>query len=191
MLEGKNIGIALTGSFCTINDSINEIDKIKNDGAKVTAIVSEHVRTMDTRFGKASDIIEKLRSITKREVISSINQAERVGPDKLFDIMLIAPCTGNTLAKIANSIIDTTVTMAAKSHLRNQRPLVLSIATNDGLGNSAYNIGKIINQKNIYLVPFGQDDHKNKPNSLVAKTNMIIPTLEKALEGKQIQPVLM
>lgn len=191
MLDGVNIGVALTGSFCTIKDSIRQIEKIKSLGGGVTAIVSEHVRTMDTRFGKASDIIKQLEDITKKDVISSISDAERIGPNKLFDIMLIAPCTGNTLGKLANSIIDTAVTMAAKSHLRNQRPLVLSIATNDGLGNSAYNIGRIINQKNIYLVPFGQDDHKNKPNSLIAKVDMIIPTLEEALKGKQIQPVLM
>lgn len=190
MLDGIKIGVALTGSFCTIGNSIREIEKIKSKGAIVTAIVSEHVRSMDTRFGKASDILKQLEDITNKKVISSIPDAERIGPNKLFDIMLIAPCTGNTLAKIANSIVDTTVTMAAKSHRRNLKPLVLSIATNDGLGNSACNIGKVINQKNIYLVPFGQDDHKNKPNSLIAKVDMIIPTIEEALEGKQIQPVL-
>lgn len=190
MLDGIKIGVALTGSFCTISNSIREIEKIKSKGAIVTAIVSEHVRSMDTRFGKASDILKQLEDITNKKVISSIPDAERIGPNKLFDIMLIAPCTGNTLAKIANSIVDTTVTMAAKSHIRNQRPLVLSIATNDGLGNSACNIGKVINQKNIYLVPFGQDDHKNKPNSLIAKVDMIVPTIEEALSGKQIQPVL-
>lgn len=190
MLEGVNIGVALTGSFCTIQKTLKEIENIKNMGANITPIVSEHVRTMDTRFGKASDIVERLEDIAGKKVITSIIEAERIGPQKLFEIMLIAPCTGNTMSKLANSIIDTTVTMAAKAHLRNQNPLVLSIATNDGLGNSACNIGKVLNLKNVYLVPFGQDDCVKKPNSLVAKTELIAQTLEEALKGRQIQPVI-
>ena len=190
MIDGKNIGIALTGSFCTIKDTINEVENIKDKGANITIIASEHVMTMDTRFGKALDTINRLENISGKKIISSISEAETIGPKKLFDIMLIAPCTGNTMAKLANSITDTTVTMAAKAHLRNQRPLVLSIATNDGLGNSACNIAKLINLKNIYFVPFGQDDHIKKPNSLVAKLNLIIPTIENAINGNQIQPIL-
>ena len=190
MIDGLDIGIALTGSFCTIKDTIDEIENIKSKGANITIVVSEHVMTMDTRFGKALDIIKKLEDISGKKVISSITEAERIGPKKLFDIMLIAPCTGNTMAKLAHSVIATTVTMAAKAHLRNQRPLVLSIATNDGLGNSACNIAKLINLKNIYFVPFGQDDHVKKPNSLVAKLNLIIPTIESALNREQIQPIL-
>ena len=191
MLKGKKIGIALTGSFCTINEILKEIENIKNMGALITPIVSEHVKTMDTRFGKSKDTIKKLEDISKNNVISSIQEAEQIGPKKMFDIMLIAPCTGNTMAKLANSIIDTTVTMAAKAHLRNQRPLVLSMATNDGLGNSAINIGKLLNLKNIYIVPFGQDSYDKKPNSLVSKSNLIVKTLEDALENKQIQPILL
>ena len=190
MIKDVNIGIALTGSFCTIKDTITQIENIKNEGANITIIVSEHVMSMDTRFGKASDIIKKLEDISEKKVIASITEAERIGPKKLFEIMLIAPCTGNTMAKLANSIIDTTVTMSAKAHLRNIRPLVLSIATNDGLGNSAMNIAKLINIKNIYFVPFGQDDHIKKPNSLVAKSNLSITTLKEALNGNQIQPIL-
>ena len=190
MLKDIKIGIALTGSFCTINEIIGEIENIKDMGAVITPIVSEHVKTMDTRFGKANDTIKKLEEISENHVISSIQEAEQIGPKKMFDIMLIAPCTGNTMAKLANSVIDTTVTMAAKAHLRNQRPLVLSMATNDGLGNSAVNIGKLISLKNIYLVPFGQDNYEKKPNSLVAKSNLIVNTLEEALNGNQIQPIL-
>lgn len=190
MLKDIKIGIALTGSFCTINEIIGEIENIKDMGAMITPIVSEHVKTMDTRFGKANDTIKKLEEISENHVISSIQEAEQIGPKKMFDIMLIAPCTGNTMAKLANSVIDTTVTMAAKAHLRNQRPLVLSMATNDGLGNSAVNIGKLISLKNIYLVPFGQDNYEKKPNSLVAKSNLIVNTLEEALNGNQIQPIL-
>ena len=190
MLKDINIGIALTGSFCTLEDTIAQIENIKNEGSNITIIVSEHVRTIDTRFGKAKDIIKRLEDISEKKVISRIEEAERIGPKKLFEIMLIAPCTGNTMAKLANSIIDTTVTMAAKAHLRNGRPLVLSIATNDGLGNSAINIAKLINLKNIYFVPFGQDDHINKPNSLIAKHDLIVPTLESAMNKNQIQPIL-
>lgn len=190
MLENVRIGIALTGSFCTISEILKEIENIKKMGAIITPIVSENVKSIDTRFGDAKDILKKLEDITENKIIASIKEAEQIGPKKMFDIMLIAPCTGNTMAKLANSIIDTTVTMAAKAHLRNQRPLVLSMATNDGLGNSAINIGKLLNLKNIYLVPFGQDNYKKKPNSLIAKSSLIANTLEEALSGNQIQPIL-
>jgi len=189
-LTGVRVGFALTGSHCTISMVLEEIDKLMELGAEVTAIVSDSVYHMDTRFGSASAVKEEISRRTKNDLITTILEAEPVGPGKLFDIMIIAPCSGNTLAKLATGITDTPVLMAAKAHLRNGRPLVLAISTNDGLSVNAKNLGLVLNMKNIYFVPFGQDNPGEKVNSLLAHMPLIPDTLKQALKGKQIQPVL-
>jgi dipicolinate synthase subunit B len=185
------IGFAITGSFCTFRLVFEEIEKIANEEIIIFPIMSEKSYEIDTRFGKASRFVEKFENITKKEVIHSLEEVEPIGPKRLFDVLIIAPCTGNTLAKIANGISDSCVTLAAKAHLRNNRPIVIAISTNDGLGTNAQNIGKLLNRKNIFFVPFKQDDPNLKENSLVAKMEMILPTIRKALVGKQIQPILL
>ena len=190
-LEGLTVGFAVTGSFCTLKSVLPEVDKLVKNGAKVIPIMSENAQRIDTRFGKAEDFKNELEAITQHKIIDSIYTAEPIGPKKLLDTLIIAPCTGNTLSKIAAGITDTCVTMAAKAHLRNQGPLIIAIATNDGLGFNAKNIGTLVSTKNIYMVPFRQDDPYKKNNSIVAKMTLIIPTLEKALEGEQYQPVIL
>lgn len=189
-LREKTIGFALTGSFCTYKKVIPEIQKLKDTGAEIIPIMSETSASTDTRFGKAQDFINEIEEITKNKVIATIKDAEPIGPKKLLDILIVAPCTGNTISKIANGIADTSVTLAVKAHLRNLRPVVIAVSTNDGLSGNAKNIGVLINKKFIYLVPFGQDDFENKENSLVAKMEYILPTCEAALSGKQFQPLL-
>ncbi|NLW40467.1 MAG: dipicolinate synthase subunit B [Tissierellia bacterium] len=184
------LGWALTGSFCNFQYVFPEIEKIKNVGADIYPIISYSTDSFDTRFGKAEEWKEKLRDITGREIIFTIVDAEPVGPELKLDVMVVAPCTGNTIAKLANAITDTPVTMACKAHLRNQRPLVLAIATNDALGANAKNIGLLLNTKNVYFVPFGQDNPIGKPNSMIAKFDKIEATIREALLGKQIQPLL-
>lgn len=190
LLDGKRVGFALTGSHCTLAKVLPEIQRLVDAGAEVYPIISESVNKMDTKFGTAANWKKSLVEITNHEIISTIVGAEPIGPQKLFDIMVVAPCSGNTAAKLANGIVDTPVVMAAKAHLRNQRPLVLAISTNDGLGLNACNIGLLLNAKNIYMVPFGQDNAFKKENSLVAKMSLIPETIECALQGKQIQPIL-
>lgn len=190
-LQNIKIGFALTGSFCTFEKTIRQMQELINLGAEVIPIMSYSSYKLDTKFGTASDYIEKIKEITNKDIIHTIQEAEPIGPKKMTDIMLIAPCSGNTIAKLANGIIDTPVTMAAKSHLRNQRPLVIAISTNDALSGSAENIGKILNRKNYYFVPFRQDNPITKPNSLVFDSKSIIETLEKALEKEQIQPLIL
>ncbi len=190
LLEGKRVGFALTGSHCTLAKVLPEIQRLVDAGAEVYPIISDSVNQMDTKFGTAANWKKSLVEITKHEIITTIVGAEPVGPQKLFDVMVVAPCSGNTAAKLVNAIVDTPVVMAAKAHLRNQRPLVLAISTNDGLGLNFRNIGLLINTKNIYMVPFGQDNAVKKANSLVAKMPLILETVEYALKGKQIQPVL-
>ncbi len=189
-LENHTVGFAVTGSFCTFHKVFPQIQNIVNQNARVMPIMSEISYTTDTRFGKAEENIRKLEEMTGEKVIGCIKDAEPIGPKKLLDILIVAPCTGNTISKLANGIADTTVTLAVKSHLRNKKPVVVAVSTNDGLGNNAKNIGVLENLKNIYMVPFGQDDCVEKENSVVADMNLIIPTAELALEGKQIQPVL-
>lgn len=191
LLEGMKIGVALTGSFCTIGKVIPEIEKMIKEGGEVFPIISETVDTFDTRFGKAEEWKNTLKELTGKEIITSIIKAEPLGPKGILDVLLVAPCTGNTLSKLANAITDSTVTMACKAHLRNQKPLVIGISTNDGLSNNGKNIGTLLNMKNVYMVPYGQDDPEKKCNSLVAKMELIIPTLIKAREGTQLQPILM
>ncbi len=189
-LEGRTVGFALTGSFCTFSKVFPQVEAIVKEGATVIPIMSEICCTTDTRFGTAEEHIERMEKITGKKVISTVKDAEPIGPKKLLDILIVAPCTGNSLAKIATGIADTSVTMAVKAHLRNKRPVVIAPSTNDGLGNNAKNIGYLANMKNFFIVPFGQDDCDVKENSLVSDMLMIVPTLEQALEGKQFQPVL-
>ena len=183
-------GYALCGSFCTISDSIEQMNYLSENGYDLYPIFSEVVSSYDTRFGKADDIKDKIEKITGREIITNIKEAEPIGPKKLFDVLIVCPCTGNTLAKLANGITDSCVTMAVKAHLRNMRPVVLSIATNDGLGASARNIGTLMNYRDIYFVPFSQDDPINKEKSLIADFSLLDETVKAALNGKQLRPVI-
>lgn len=189
-LKGIRVGFVVTGSHCTLAQIISQIEKLISEGAEVFPVVSNAVSTTDTRFGKSTEWCSKLQELTKKPLIKSVVEAEPIGPGKLFDILIAAPCTGNTLAKLANGITDTTALMAIKAHLRNQRPVVIAISTNDGLGLNAKNIAALLNTKSIYLVPFGQDNPAVKPNSLVAQMDKIIDTICHALEGKQVQPLL-
>ena len=190
-IKNKKIGIIMTGSFCTFSKVIEQIKELVKRGADVIPIMSYNSYTLDTKFGEAKDIIKQVEDITGKKIINTIQGAEPIGPKKLTDIMLIAPCSGNTIAKLANGIVDTPAIMAAKSHLRNGYPLVIAISTNDGLSGSAENIGKLLNRNNYYFVPFRQDNPITKPRSLVFDSNYIIKTLEEALDRKQIQPVLL
>ena len=185
-----NIGLGITGSFCTFARARKEIQRLKDMGANVIPIFSFNAQNCDTRFGSAKDFVEGICEITGNEGICTICAAEPIGPNNFLDIMVIAPCTGNTAAKLCNGITDTPVLMAAKAHMRNGKPLVISISTNDALGANFKNIGLLMNTKNIYFVPFGQDNHKSKPNSLIAKMDLLPETIEYALNGKQLQPVL-
>jgi len=188
--NNKKLGFALTGSHCTLDMTMKAMQTLVKEGADVTPIISYSVDQMDTRFGKAEYWKSRIREITGKEPLRTIPEVEPIGPNNLFDCLIIAPCTGNTLAKLANGITDTPVLMAAKAHLRNLKPLVIAISTNDGLGINAKNIGIVSSIKHIYLVPFRQDDPIRKPNSLVARMEMIPETVLQACEGKQIQPVL-
>ena len=189
-LKGKKIGFALTGSHCTLDKIIPELEKLREEGAEVYPIISPSIDHTDTRYGDATEWKTRLVKTAGQKLTNSITGAEPIGPKALVDAYIIAPCTGNTLAKFANGITDTAVLMGAKSQLRNQKPVILAISTNDGLGLNAKNIGTLLNTKNVYMVPFGQDNPFSKPNSLVAETKFIIPTLLAALEGRQLQPVL-
>ena len=190
-LKGKKIGFALTGSHCTLNRVLAVYKELaKEKEAEVYPILSPSVLHTDTRFGSAEHWRKELETICGNTVISSIRDAEPIGPERLLDAVIIAPASGNTIAKLVNGVVDTSVLMAAKAHLRNGGPLIIAVSTNDGLGISAKNIGLLLNMKNVFFVPFGQDDPLKKPNSLVAKMEMIVETTEKALIGQQIQPIL-
>jgi len=190
LLKGKKIGLAITGSFCTISRVLNEIDNIIKEGGEIFPILSESVYNFDTRFGEAEELKKRLESMTGNKIISTIVEAEPIGPKGMLDLLVIAPCTGNTLAKLANAITDTPVAMAFKAQLRNQKPVLIAISTNDGLGANAKNLGLLLNMKNVYFVPFGQDDPEKKCNSLVAKFDKMIPSIVEAINGRQIQPIL-
>lgn len=179
------IGFALTGSFCTIPKTLSIIERMISKGYDILPIMSDNAYNIDTRFGKASDIRKRLFELTGREIVHSIVEAEPLGPKIKLDAMLICPCTGNTLAKIANGITDTPVCMAAKAHLRNDSPLVIALATNDALSGNLKNIGALLLRKNIYFTPMQQDDPHSKPHSLVADFDLLGTTLEYALVGKQ------
>ena len=189
-LSGKKIGVAITGSFCTYEKVFEELQKLTEEGAFVQTIFSDAAKSIDSRFGKAEDFIKKAEKITGNPPIMTISDAEPIGPGSLLDILVILPCTGNTIAKLANGITDTPVLMAAKAHLRNNKPLLISISTNDSLGMNMKNIGLLLNAKNIYFIPFGQDNPHKKPNSMIAHTNLLLPSLKAALEGRQYQPVI-
>lgn len=190
-LSGKNIGIALTGSYCTFDNVFPQIERLVKENANVYTIFSDQSQKTDTRFGKAADFLKRAKDITGNDPITTITEAEKLGPNNILETIVVAPCTGNTLAKMANAITDTPVLMAAKGLLRNNKPVILAISTNDALSNNLKNIGLIINSKNIYFVPFGQDNYKGKPNSMVAHFDLILPTIENALEGHQLQPVIL
>lgn len=190
MVNGKKIGFGITGSFCTISEVIIELERLVFFGADVFPVISNTVATTNTRFGRAEDFRRRIELASGHDCVETIAEAEPFGPKKLLDLMVVAPCTGTTLSKLANGISDTPVTLAAKAHLRNQRPVVIALATNDGLAANAKNLGMLLNARNIYFVPFGQDDPENKTTSLIARFGLIVPTIELALEGKQIQPLL-
>lgn len=189
-LQGKQIGVAITGSFCTYSKVFPEIQKLVDKGAKVQTIFSDAASNTDSRFGEAENFLEKAQQITGNAPICTIAGAEPIGPKSLLDLLVIFPCTGNTIAKLANGITDTPVLMAAKAHLRNGKPLLISISTNDALGMNMKNIGLLLNAKNIYFIPFGQDDPKKKPNSMIADTSLLVSAVEETLQGRQIQPVI-
>ncbi len=190
ILEGKRIGVALTGSHCTIGAILPQLEKLALTGALLFPILSPTLEQTDTRFGTAVELRRNIGRITGRQPWTAIVDVEPIGPKKLLDLLLIAPCSGNTMAKLASGIVDTAVLMAAKAQLRNEKPLLISISTNDGLGLNALNLGRILTTKHIFMVPFGQDNPAEKPNSLVAEAGLILPAAEAALSGRQLQPVL-
>lgn len=188
--KDMKIGFALTGSFCTFTRILEVMRRLVEEGADVHPVFSKNVSEMDSRFWKSREFIAKVQEITGQQGIFTIQEAEPIGPKGYLDVMVIAPCTGNTMAKLAAGITDTPVLMAAKAHLRNEKPLIIAVSTNDALGMNLKNIGLLMNTKNIYFVPFGQDDCVKKPLSLVAHMEEIPETIEAALERKQVQPVV-
>ena len=189
-MKDKKIGVAVCGSFCTFSQVLPVVRRLARDNT-VTAVLSPAAGETDTRFYRAEDFVRELTELCGRAPITTLAEAEQVGPKQLFDVLLVAPCTGNTLAKLANGIADTAVTMAAKAHLRNGRPVVLAISTNDGLGGAARNLGELLCRKHYYFVPFRQDDPVEKPTSLVADMTKVTETVTAALRGQQLQPVLL
>ena len=185
-----NIGFAMCGSFCTYGEVFPIIELLSRD-YRITPIFSTAAATVDSRFGTAAEHLQQAAEICGRKPLATIAEVEPIGPKKLLDALIVAPCTGNTLAKLAHSIADTPVTMAVKSHLRNGRPVILAVSTNDALGGAAENIGKLLSRKHYYFVPFRQDDAVNKPTSMVADFSRLHETLEAALQGKQLQPLLL
>ena len=190
-IKDRNIGFAITGSFCTFAKIIPQIALLTESGANVYPIMSEIAYSTDTRFGTAKDFIGRIEEICGREIIHSVKSAEPIGPKHFLAAMIVAPATGNTIAKMALGITDSCVTMAAKANLRNFEPLIIAISTNDALGASAKNIGLLMNMKNVYFVPFGQDDPQKKPTSIVADFSLIPNALEQMLAGSQMQPLLL
>ena len=190
-MEPKTIGFAVCGSFCTHSRALAALEQVAAQYEQVIPIVSEIVSVTDTRFGTAHDLMREMERICDHRVISSVLEAEPIGPKKLLDLLVIAPCTGNTLSKMAAGITDSSVTMAAKAHQRNGRPVVICVASNDGLSGSAPAIGQLLMRKNLFFVPFGQDDPLQKPTSLVADFDQIPQTIQAAFEGRQLQPLLL
>ncbi len=190
-LNEKNVAFALTGSFCTFDRVFTEFEKLATEGANLYPIFSVPSATYDTRFGKAEDWSTRAEKISGKPPVTTIIEAEKFGPSNLLDVLIIAPCTGNTLAKLAYGITDSPVLMAAKGHLRNNKPVVLAISTNDALGANMKNIGLLMNSKNLFFVPYGQDNYKTKPYSMVAHFDLIHPTILEALQGRQLQPVIL
>jgi dipicolinate synthase subunit B len=189
-LKDMRIGIAVTGSFCTYEKAFEQIAYLTSEGAMIQTIFSDASQKINCRFGKGSDFLQKAADITGRQPMTTIEAAEIIGPTGCLDLLVILPCTGNTMAKIAAGITDTPVLMAVKAQLRNEKPIVISMATNDALGMNLKNIGILFNHKHVYFVPFGQDDPMKKPNSMTADTSLLVPTMELAMEGRQYQPVI-
>ena len=190
-MEQLRVGFAFCGSFCTMMKALDALEETAKRYSDIIPIVSGTVADTDTRFGAAHDFMREMERICGRRVIATVKDAEPIGPKKLLDILVICPCTGNTMAKLANGVTDTSVTMAAKAHLRGGGPVVIATATNDGLMGSAANIGALLARKNIYFVPFGQDDCKGKPTSLVADFSLVPDAVAAAVRGEQLQPVLL
>lgn len=187
-LSGLRVGFAVCGSFCTFTKAFESVEKLVSLGCEVTPIMSQNAYSLDTRFGTAQQHAARLYEITGRTVLHDITTTEPIGPKKMFDVLVVAPCTGNTLAKLALGIVDSPVCMAVKSHLRNQHPVVIAVSTNDALAGAAKNIGILRNYKNFYFVPIYRDDYLSKPFSLVADFQKIPQTILAALDGRQIQP---
>ena len=184
------VGFAITSSFCTFDKILIHLCDLKEMGYDIYPVISPNIVDSQTRFGSGNDFISTVEMITGKKVIKDIIGAETFGPKNKMDVMVVMPATGNFLAKMANGITDNPVNLAVKATLRNQSPIVIAVSTNDGLGLNGENIMKLYNNKNVYFVPFGQDDYQNKPNSLIAHYDLLIPTIEEALQSKQIQPVL-
>lgn len=189
-MDKLKIGFALCGSFCTFERAVGVMEKLVGFGHQVIPIMSDTAYTTSTRFGKADVINKRIENICSRGIIHTVEGAEPIGPEKMLDVLVVEPCTGNTLAKLACGITDTAVTMACKSHLRNSKPIVLAVSTNDALGSSAKNIGQLMNYRNIYFVPMRQDDCDKKPRSVVADFSLTMNTVNAALDNKQLQPML-
>lgn len=189
-LENKNIGFALTGSFCTFSKTIQEIDKLSKK-CNIFPIMSFNSYFLDTKFGKALEIRKQIEDICNKPIINTIQKAEPIGPKKMLDVLVIAPCSGNTIAKLANDIIDTPATMACKSALRNETPIVIGVSTNNALSGAAENIGKLLNRKNYFFIPFKQDNPITKPRSMVFDITYLEKTIEEALDYKQISPIIL
>lgn len=190
-MKGLTVGYAFCGSFCTLEASLSPLRELVQRGAAVYPIMSEAAYGTDTRFGTAQSFRERIEAICAHPVWHTLTETEPIGPKKLLDLLVIAPCTGNTLGKLAGGITDSAVTLAAKAHLRNARPLLLAVSTNDALRASAENIGKLMRAKDVYFVPMRQDDPLHKPTSVVADFDRLVPAAEAALQGEQLQPVLL
>jgi dipicolinate synthase subunit B len=187
---GNSIGFAFCGSYCTFDKAIGALEKICGIYPDVTPIMSENAYNTDSRYGTARSFIDRIEGLCGKKIVSTIGMAEPFGPKALLDLLIIAPCTGNTVAKLAGGITDTSVTMAAKAHLRNNRPILIAVSTNDGLSGNASNLGNLLNRKNYYFVPFYQDDPAKKPRSITADFDLLPAAAEAALRGVQLQPVL-
>ena len=189
-MHDKKIGVAITGSFCTFSQILPVLERLAREN-EVTAILSPAAAQTDTRFYRAKDFLQDVQRITGHPPMTTIAEAEQIGPQKMFDVLLVAPCTGNTLAKLNHGITDTSVLMAIKAQVRNDRPVVLALSTNDALGTAAVNIGGLLNRRNLYFVPFSQDDHEKKPRSMAARFGLCEQAMEEALEGRQTQPIIL
>lgn len=190
-LAGKRIGFAITGSFCTFNQILPVVEQLVKDGADVTPILSYNASQLDTRFFKAAEFKRILKEMTGNDIIDDLVHAEPIGPKKMLDLVIIAPCTGNTMAKLALGVTDTPVVLAAKAHLRNAGPVLIAVSTNDALAANAKNLGLLLNTRHVYFVPYRQDDSKKKSTSIVADMAMIPEAAQQALDGKQLQPVML
>lgn len=189
-MKNDRIGFAMCGSYCTFDRALSALERLRDEYASITPIMSENAYAIDTRFGAAADFNARLRELCGREIIHTIEAAEPIGPRAVLDLLVIAPCTGNTLAKLANGITDTAVTMAAKAQLRNERPVLIAISTNDALSGSAPALGALLGRKNVYFVPFYQDDPHAKPTSLLANLEALNEAVAAALAGRQLQPMV-